>query len=432
MIHDVTGEAPTDWRSSPLGEVALLVREKVNPRDVPSEPYLGLEHVEAHTMSLLGQGRGSDVRSTKTRFRSGDVLYGKLRPYLNKVARPDFDGICSTDFLVLRDSTKIESAYLANYLNQLWVADWAHQKSSGVELPRIDWDSLSKLPIAYPPDRAQQRAIVGEVDRVRTLQAEAIKHLDAAASAVRGIRQSVIAAACSGGLTEDLRDDRNAEVALPAGWREETIESIAAKVPRAIQSGPFGSNLKHSEFRETGRLVIGIDNVLDGTFSLGRQHRISRERFKDLEKYAARPLDVLITVMATVGRVCVLPADIEPALITKHVYRITLNQTTANPYFVMYALRGHPSVRAQINSQLRGQTRPGINGAIVRQLVLAIPPLDEQLEIVRRANLLLDFASQAEARIARTSSTVSRAMQAMFVKAFRGEVVLNGAGMRDA
>jgi type I restriction enzyme S subunit len=187
--------------------------------------------------------------------------------------------------------------------------------------------------------------------------------------------------------------------------------------------------LKHSEFGASGRLVIGIDNVLDGKFSLGKQHRISDQKFRELEKYAARPLDVLITVMATVGRVCVVPADIEPAIITKHVYRITVDQSAVDPYFVAFALRGHPQVREQINSQVRGQTRPGINGAIVKRLELAIPPLEEQRQVVRRASRMLTLADVIEQRIETTSRTVERTTQSFLSRAFRGEVLeANGNG----
>jgi type I restriction enzyme, S subunit len=81
------------------------------------------------------------------------------------------------------------------------------------------------------------------------------------------------------------------------------IEELAADDNRAIQSGPFGSNLLHSEFRETGYLVIGIDNVQDGIFSLGSQNRIGKTKFFELECFRTRPHDVLVTAMATVGDV---------------------------------------------------------------------------------------------------------------------------------
>ena len=108
---DEDRELPDGWELSTLAASSALVKAKVDPAQSPDVPYIGLEHVEAHTMRLLGHGAASDVKSTKTRFSAGDVLYGKLRPYLNKVTRPDFDGICSTDFLVFTESPDLDPGY---------------------------------------------------------------------------------------------------------------------------------------------------------------------------------------------------------------------------------------------------------------------------------------------------------------------------------
>lgn len=113
---------------------------------------------------------------------------------------------------------------------------------------------------------------------------------------------------------------------VPEGWVWVSVDQVASGESGAIQSGPFGSQLLHSEFVDKGILAIGIDNVLDGTFSLGHQHRITPDKYEQLRKFTARPLDVVITVMATVGRVCVLPSNLEPAIITKHCYRTTPNK----------------------------------------------------------------------------------------------------------
>jgi type I restriction enzyme, S subunit len=199
-------DLPDDWEVKPLGEAAQLVKDKVEPVTVPDARYIGLEHVEAHTMRLLGSGRGSDVKSAKTKFAAGDVLYGKLRPYLNKIARPPFDGISSTDFLVFTESGDLDCGFLAQFLNQLSVANYAHHVSTGVELPRVDWKSLSALQIAFPPSKADQRAIVAQIEHARGTASSANNHLDLAQRAIKRFRQAVLAAACSGRLTEDWRD----------------------------------------------------------------------------------------------------------------------------------------------------------------------------------------------------------------------------------
>ena len=74
--------------------------EKVEPGEVHRTAYISLEHIKSGTNRILDYGSTDDVKSTKSVFSSGDVLSGKLRPYLNKVCRPDFDGVCSTDILM--------------------------------------------------------------------------------------------------------------------------------------------------------------------------------------------------------------------------------------------------------------------------------------------------------------------------------------------
>jgi type I restriction enzyme S subunit len=210
---------------------------------------------------------------------------------------------------------------------------------------------------------------------------------------------------------------------LPDGWCWATVEQLAALEPRSIQSGPFGSALLHSEFQESGILAIGIDNVLEGAFSMGRQHRISYQKYKELEKFTARPLDVLITVMATVGRCCVLPADLETAIITKHVYRISANQTLIIPHFLMLCFLGGREVRRQLFGQVQGQTRPGINGEILKRIAIPIPPLAEQEQIVALVEEQLSIMGNVEATIEHGLRRAERQRQSVLRQAFTGQLV---------
>ena len=200
-----------------------------------------------------------------------------------------------------------------------------------------------------------------------------------------------------------------------------TIEELASREPRSIQSGPFGSNLLHSEFQASGKLVIGIDNVQDGAYSIGANHRISESKFADLEKYRARPQDVVITVMATVGRVCVLPENIEPAIITKHVYRITVDRAVALPEYVGIALRGARDVRAQLLGSVQGQTRPGLNGALIKRIHVPIPPLAEQHRIVAEVDRRLSIVREVEAEVDANLKRAQSLRQAVLSATFRAQ-----------
>ncbi|MEI6492007.1 MAG: restriction endonuclease subunit S, partial [Verrucomicrobiota bacterium] len=81
----------------PIGELLKPRREKATPAEHPDLAYVGLEHVEAHTTKLLGSVPATEMKSTANRFCAGDVLYSRLRPYLNKVWHADRDGLCSSE-----------------------------------------------------------------------------------------------------------------------------------------------------------------------------------------------------------------------------------------------------------------------------------------------------------------------------------------------
>jgi type I restriction enzyme S subunit len=88
------------WELTTLDKVVSPLRISVHPTDRPELPYIGMEHVEPETMRLVSTGSAEEMKSNARLFRPGDVLYGRLRPYLNKVYRPNFEGLCSAEFIV--------------------------------------------------------------------------------------------------------------------------------------------------------------------------------------------------------------------------------------------------------------------------------------------------------------------------------------------
>lgn len=210
---------------------------------------------------------------------------------------------------------------------------------------------------------------------------------------------------------------------LPLSWRWVTMNELISGLPRSMQSGPFGSNLKHSEFKKSGRLVIGIDNVKDGFFSSGNENRISEKKFKELIKYEARPGDLLITVMASLGRTCVIPRDIERAIITKHVYRISMDQEFLHPEFYNYLLQSHTMSRIRMLANAQGQTRPGLNGAIIRELPVPLCDTAEQLKIVEYIEEKLSELSWFENEITSALKRSEVLRQSILKEAFSGQLV---------
>ena len=229
---------PKGWIKTTLGEVAQPSRERVSPAEVPAMPYVGLEHVEPHTMKLLGHGYGSEVRSSCLRFSRGDVLYGRMRPYLNKVWVAEFDGVCSAEFIVFPRRDEISSQFLAARLNSEDFVTFANGQVSG-ERPRVDFDKLSRFPILLPP-AAEQERITAKLDAALS----ALRRAESASARARGrlqrYRTAVLRAAVIGDLTREWRAKHRASKQEAVGAGETLLSQLLIARQSRQKKAQFG------------------------------------------------------------------------------------------------------------------------------------------------------------------------------------------------
>lgn len=411
---------------------------------MPEAPYFGLEHVETQTMRILGQGRGSDVKSTKTKFSAGDVLYGKLRPYLNKVAQPDTDGMCSTDFLVFTESPALDPGYLANYLNQLWVAARAHRLSNGVELPRVDWKSLSEIPISFPRDKVEQRAIVGQIVSARRSQARALERVAAARHALKRFRQSVLASASSGRLTTDWRISHRCDRVSPGPPLSVQASTNSSGSPNTDQLSEVPETWSWWAIESAMDAVIDYRGRTPPHQSVGPIPHVRTTQIRDgridwatdrfvthevYDKYMTRGIprrgDILFTMEAPMGEVGIVDRD-EPFSIAQRILLLRLGRHLVGE-FLAIALQSHAVHRA-IEYRSTGTGVSGIAYKRFRSVLLPVPPIDEQREIVRRTSVLLELTDRLVERAEAARRTINRTSQSVLARAFRGELVLHPPG----
>lgn len=160
-----------------VSDLCTVSRVKLNPQENKEQKfyYLGLEHLESNTGKILSKNIeiGKNIQSDKNVFSKGDILYGKLRPYLNKISLVDFDGICSTDILVLKSSVPLILKYIL--LSNSFV-EKTSSLMKGVSLPRIKIDSFLNIDIGYPAFEKQSE-IISKIETIETKIAQKEKAL---------------------------------------------------------------------------------------------------------------------------------------------------------------------------------------------------------------------------------------------------------------
>ncbi len=169
-------------RQAELGDVASIQRHAIHPQSiVAGTHYVGLEHIDGDgEFQGVPQVPAGHLLSTKFAFSSRHLLYGKLRPYLRKIARPHFAGVCSTDILPILPGPDLDRDYLFHFLRQPEIVEYATSRCSGANLPRLSPAALARLSIHLPPLAEQKRiaAILDKADELRRKRREAIAKLD--------------------------------------------------------------------------------------------------------------------------------------------------------------------------------------------------------------------------------------------------------------
>ncbi|MEK7994387.1 MAG: restriction endonuclease subunit S [Planctomycetota bacterium] len=260
-------------------------------------------------------------------------------------------------------------------------------------------DKLKDLEIPLPPISEQRRIakILDKADALRARRRAALTKLD-------DLTQAIFLDMFGGSASR--------------GWNMTTIAGIANSVKGSIRTGPFGSQLLHSEFTDSGIAVLGIDNVVANEFRWGDRRFISEEKYRQLKRYTVRPGDVLISIMGTCGRCAVVPDDIPLAINTKHLCCMTLDRSKCLPVFLHAYFLQHPIARRFLAQTAKGAIMSGLNMGLIEEMPVPLPPLKLQLEFERKMNASEKIRAAMLISLAKFDSLFASLQH----RAFRGEL----------
>jgi type I restriction enzyme M protein len=336
--------------SAPLGEVVEKVADTVSPSSMPAgTPCLGLEHI--------GQGTGtvetnvpSDptaLKSAKIRFAEGDILYGKLRPNLNKVWLASFAGICSTDFFVLRpDRERVEPRLFQFLMLSPQFNEQVLSFVRGAQLPRVSYDDLASIEIPLPP-LEEQRRIVAEIEGYQ-------KVLDGARQILAGWQ-----------LRVDAQPD------WPVAPLSDAADLTGGYAFKSTEMKPAPANGSDLPVVKIGN--VGRDGRLDLTDA--EYHAYT----PDLSRFVLRTGDIVVAMTgATVGKVAEVDRD---NLLLNQRVGVVRRKETAEQKFLLHVLRS-PDFYDFCQTTAGGGAQGNIAPRQILEYEIPMPPLEEQRRLV--------------------------------------------------
>ncbi len=338
--------------------------------------YVGLENVESWTGRLLLDNQPETVDSVVAAFSSGDVLFGKLRPYLAKAARPDFDGVCTSEILPLRPADDNSQSFVMYCLLNVMYVRWLDSLTYGTKMPRVSPEQVngSFIPVPPPPE---QSAIASFLDRETARIDALVAKKERLIELLQEKRTALITRAVTKGLdpTVPMKDSGVEWLGeIPAHWMVKRVRQSCSRVTDGAHISPDTSS---PDFH-----FVSTVNLRGGTIDFDGCLRTSASSYAYMEKTGCRPRhgDVLFSKDGTVGTTAVVATDREFAVASSLVI-LSPDQEDLDVRWLNYWLNGE-FIKDQVELLLSGAALRRISVAKVGCLPLLLPPkLDEQCAI---------------------------------------------------
>lgn len=373
-------EIPDHWKWYPLGKIVEYGKgTHIGSGEISETTWvLDLEDIEKGTGRLLNKKRGTPTTSNKTKFCKGDVLYGKLRPYLNKVLVADEDGVCTTEIVPIRVVTAklpLLAEYLQSYLMSPFFLDYANKISYGVKMPRLGTKDAKADLIPVPPIEEQTRIVTkldeafAEIDRAE----KAYEELQTLAGVLRG---QILQEAIQGKLVPQMAEEGVVEqigaapeevpFEIPESWRWVKLKSVFS-----MQAGKF---ISASSIQPEGRFPCYGGNGLRGYVDISNR----KGRFPLIGRQGA-----------LCGNVHVVGGEFYA---TEHAVVVDCGEY-GDPDCVGLFLEA-----MNLNQYATATAQPGLSVKKIIELPFPLPPKDEQVRIVSKVK---DLMKQVDALSAR-------------------------------
>ena len=386
------------WPTGALDSIAILDRQSIHPSEAEAAtPYLGLEHLDGDGGIDCIQTVGSaGLKSNKFQFSDRHVLFGKLRPYLRKIVRPEFSGVCSTDIIPILPKEGVSRDYLFYFLRTPDTVNLATSRCSGANLPRLSPKQLASFKIPLPPFAEQKRiaGILDAADALRATRREALAQLDTL-------------------LQSTFLDMFGDPVTNPMGWEAPALSEVTDEIYRYPTY--FGIVYENEGVPEIRGELIGKGGKLDADPSeLRFIAQVTSDKFPRTQLAAG---DLVMSVRGTIGKVGIVPAELTNANITANLIRISPARSIIDPVSLLHVALG-PYFLNQLSRASSSTTIKTIKALDLKVIPIPLPPLDLQ----RRFTAIVESVEQQTASQRAHLAELDTLFASLQSLAFRGDL----------
>lgn len=411
------------WQEKYIKDLCIVVKDKYDPKnnDTNEKIYIGLENMMTNK-GIISKNNSLKIKSVKTKFEKYDLLYGRLRPYLNKHDVVTFDGICSTDILVFRFKNKITAKYINYYFDTVDFIKYVVKNSNGINLPRVSAKEIGLYKIKLPPINEQQR-IVNIIESLFVKLDRAKELIENTLDQFEQNKMAILHKAFIGELTAKWRKENNIDL---SSWENGILMDFCKINPKKINTKEFDDDMIVSfipmpcvsdiwgkivkkELRKLGEVKKGYTNFCEGDVLFAK-----------------------ITPCMENGKSAIVDKlENDIGFGSTEFYVLRCDENKLNNKYLHYFVR---------QKTFRDEAKGEMTGAVGQQRVpktflenykMKVPTIEEQQEIVNILDNLLAKYNKIK-NLEQQLEKIELLKKAILAKAFRGELGTNNPDEESA
>jgi type I restriction enzyme S subunit len=403
------GVIPSDWEVKTLKELSLLITKGTTPKQF-SEAGINYIKIESLVGDIISLERCLFIEESihKTELKrsilnEGDLLFAIAGATIGKctfVKKEVIPANTNQALAIIRLKGEENKTYVFYFLKSILMQKYIVDNIAGGAQPNMNLAQIGGYSFPVPPTREEQTAIATALSDTD----QYITHLEKLIAKKRNIKQ--------GAMQELLKPKE--------GWVVRKLGEIADKrIKWSFTGGPFGSNLKSSDYTDDGVRIIQLQNIGDGEFVNNYGVYTSELKADELLSCNIFPGDILLSKMGDpVGRACIVPLLHSRYLMCSDGIRLVVDRSQYNAYFI-YVLINFPDFRGLIENASTGSTRKRIGLSQLRRLELLVPELEEQIRIATILSNMDSEITTLETKLSKAKSIKQGMMQQLLTGKIR-------------